>query len=191
MREGVVVIGASLGGLAAIRTVLGALPADFALAVVLVQHRRATEGQDGLREALAAGSRLAVVEAEDKMPLVPGRAHLAPAGYHVLVEQGHLALSTEGPVRHSRPSIDVALESAADSYGERAVAVLLTGSTDEGARGAASVRARGGKVVVQEPASAESPVLPRAAEPVANWIVPLDGVAPVLEEIARLFGKEP
>lgn len=189
MREGLVVMGASLGGLAAIRTVFQSLPADFPLPVVLVQHRRPSE-DDSLREALAARSSLPVVEAEDKMPLEAGRAYLAPAAYHLLVEPGHLALSTEGPVRHSRPSIDVSFESAADAYGPGALAVVLTGSTDDGASGAAHVRARGGKVVAQDPATAESPVLPRAALPVAHWTVALAEVAPVLVEFTRILERK-
>src|SRR5438046_815995 len=106
-----VVVGASLGGLEALRTLLGGLPPDFPAPVAVAQHRR---GRDGpLRNILQEHSALPVVEAEDKLWVETGRVYLAPPDYHLLVEPGHFALSTEGPVTYARPSIDVLFESAA------------------------------------------------------------------------------
>lgn len=87
-----VVIGASWGGLHAIGTVVGGLPGDFAVPVVVVQHRGPDAG-DLLGALLDRQGPLGVTEAEDKAPLRPGCVRVAPAGYHVLVERGHLALS--------------------------------------------------------------------------------------------------
>jgi two-component system chemotaxis response regulator CheB len=174
-----VVIGASLGGLQALQVVLAAMPPDFGVPIAIVQHR--TRSSDTrLRDLLQTVCPLPVVEAEDKELLRPGQVYLAPADYHLLVESAggpargpdpvprgprdpHLALSTEGPVNYSRPSIDVLFESAADVYGSDLVAVVLTGSSDDGARGAARVGQLGGTVLIQDPASAQSATMPAAA----------------------------
>jgi len=160
-RPELVVVGASLGGLKALQQVLAALPRDYRLPIVVVQHRgRAT---DELAEALSTPIDLAVVEAGDKDRLVGGRVYLAPADYHVLIDGDVLALTTEPPVNASRPSIDVLFESAAHHRGAAVVALLLTGASHDGARGAAAVRARGGIVLAQDPATAEAPTMPLAA----------------------------
>jgi two-component system chemotaxis response regulator CheB len=157
-----VAIGASLGGLAALSTVLGALPEGFPAAVAVVQHRRA--GEDSLlAEILARATRLPVREPMDKEPATPGTVYLAPADYHLLVEDGSFALSTEAAVAYARPSIDVLFESAAHAYGRRLVAVLLTASSEDGAAGIAAAAERGGYTVVEDPASAASPIAPLAA----------------------------
>jgi two-component system chemotaxis response regulator CheB len=104
-----------------------------------------------------------VCEAEDKAPIEPGNVYVAPADYHLLIEDGHFALSTDEPVRYSRPSIDVTFVSAADSYAHHTVGVVLTGANADGARGLKRIHDRGGLALVQLPASAESPMMPTAA----------------------------
>ena len=133
----IVALGASLGGLRAVGQVLRGLPAAFDAALVVVQHRRA-EADALLAPLLARGSQLPVCDAEDKQPLRTGHVYVAPSDYHLLVEEDglHLALSTEAPVGHARPSIDVLLESLARSRCPTAVAVLLTGASGDGAWGA-------------------------------------------------------
>src|SRR5205807_2374051 len=142
--------------------VLAGLPTTFGVPVVVVQHRGPEPG-GALVHALAARSALAVAEAHDKDALVPGRVALAPAGYHLLVERGFVALSTGPPERHSRPSINVLFESVADAYGPAAAGVLLTGASDDGAAGLARIREGGGVAVVQDPATAERDTMPLAA----------------------------
>jgi two-component system chemotaxis response regulator CheB len=184
MSVGIVVIGASWGGLHALTHLLGALPASFAAPLVIAQHR-----QPGADELLAGllGSRtaLGVAEAEDKARLSAGCVRLAPAGYHLLVEDGYLALSIDEAVRHSRPSIDVLFDSAARTYRERAVGVVLTGANDDGARGLATLRERGGYAIVQDPDDAEMPDMPRAAlrRAGADAVLPLDAIGPALVEL--------
>lgn len=107
-----VVVGASLGGLHALSTLLRAMPPDFPAAVVIVQHR-AREVDTSLLSVLRHVSTLPLSEAEDKQPLSEGHVYLAPADYHVLIDQRSLALSTDEPVLYARPSIDVLFESAA------------------------------------------------------------------------------
>lgn len=158
----VVVLGASLGGLEALRTVLEGLPGDLDAAVAVVQHRHKTSGA-GLGELLGGATPLPIVEPDDGAPLVNGTIYVAPPDYHLLIERGHVSLSVDDPVRYARPSIDVLFESAVQAYGGSVVAALLTGSNDDGAAGLEAVHRAGGVTIVQDPTTAESAVAPRAA----------------------------
>ena len=158
-----VVVGGSWGGTAAVSTLLGRLTDACRAAIVIALHRAPTTDDKVLVGSLQRHSVLPVVEAEDKLPLAAGHVVLAPADYHVLIEQDHVALSTEAPVRFSRPSIDVLFESAAESWGDRVAAVVLTGANDDGARGVVAVKAAGGMAFVQDPATAERTEMPAAA----------------------------
>jgi two-component system chemotaxis response regulator CheB len=190
MEYSVVGIGTSWGGLAAMTKLLGALPGDFSLPVVVVQHR----GKDSdrlLSELLQDATELKVCEVEDKEPLVPGTVHIAPANYHVLIDAGYLSLTVEEPVRFSRPSIDVMFSSAADTYGSGAIGVVLTGANEDGARGLSHIVKRGGRALVQDPKTAEIPIMPVAAikaVPGAE-ILPLDALAPRLIELSLESAK--
>lgn len=157
----VVAIGASAGGLHAMRRVLEPLPATYPLPIVIVQHR--SRDSELLCELLQEGTRLRVTEATDKMDLRPGEVYVAPPDYHLLVEEGTLALSVDEPVRFSRPSIDVTFESVADSYGMDAIGVVLTGANPDGAAGLRRIVDAGGYGVVQDPDTAEVRVMPRSA----------------------------
>jgi two-component system chemotaxis response regulator CheB len=158
----IVVIGTSWGGLAALRELIHGLPGTLALPIVVVQHRH-KESDSLLATLLQDRTPLCVCEVEDKTPVEPGNIYVAPADYHLLIESGHFSLSTDEPVRFSRPSIDVTMQSAADTYGERAVGVVLTGANADGANGLKRIFDRGGLAVVQTPATAESPTMPAAA----------------------------
>src|SRR5262245_9944040 len=132
MRTGLIAIGTSLGGLNALLSVIRQLPGELPVPIVVVQHRGAVQAT-GFVDLLQRSTALTVVEAEDKTPLKPGVLFVAPADYHLLVEDREsLALSTEAPVRAARPSIDVLFESAADAYGDALVGVLLTGASADG-----------------------------------------------------------
>ncbi|WP_333907455.1 chemotaxis protein CheB [Delftia acidovorans] len=158
-----IVIGGSAGALDALSVVLPTLPASLRASVLVVLHlprdRRSLLGQlFGPRCALP------VREVQDQQWLEPGCLYFAPADYHLLVDSGpRLALSLDAPWHFSRPSIDVLFESAADCYGERLLAVLLSGANEDGAQGMASVHAAGGLAVVQSPDSAAMQTMPRAA----------------------------
>ncbi|MDQ3081605.1 MAG: chemotaxis protein CheB [Gemmatimonadota bacterium] len=158
----IAVVGASWGGLAAISQLLAALPAGFAIPLAVVQHR--SRHADNLLAALLQDiTALRVVDVEDKEPLEPGSVYIAPANYHMLVENGHLSLSTDPQVRFSRPSIDVTFISAADTYQSKTLGIVLTGANDDGARGLEHIVKLGGRAIVQDPATAESPTMPSAA----------------------------
>jgi two-component system chemotaxis response regulator CheB len=186
----IVVIGSSWGGLHAVGEILRGLPGDFPLPVVLVQHR-SESGEDLLAGLLTRRGALDVREAEDKEALCRGCVFVAPRGYHLLVERDHLELSTEAAVRHSRPSIDLALESAADAYGPGVIGVILTGANDDGAAGLAAVRRRGGMTIVQDPATAEVPTMPAAALAAADpqAVVDVGEIAPLLVSLAQAVSR--
>ena len=157
-----VVIGGSAGSVELLLKILPQLPADFAPAVLVCIHAAANTTQ-GLVALLAERTELPVSEAEDKQWVEPGQICLAPGGYHLLVERDRsLSLSLDPPILHARPSIDVLFESAADCYQNRLVSLLLTGASADGARGSLRVRQQGGRVLVQEPASAAVATMPQA-----------------------------
>ena len=162
MGYAIVVVGTSWGGLSAVRELVRALPRAFSLPIVVVQHRH-PDSDHLLSTLLQDSTPLPVSEVEDKAPIVPGGVYLAPADYHLLVEDGHFSLSMDEPVQYSRPSIDVAFASVADVYGRRAAGVVLTGANADGARGLRRIVDRGGLGFVQTPGTAESPTMPAAA----------------------------
>jgi two-component system, chemotaxis family, protein-glutamate methylesterase/glutaminase len=158
----IAVVGTSWGGLAALRALVAALPADLSLPLAIVQHRH-RDSDAMLARFLQGLTSLRVCEVEDKQPVEGGRIFVAPANYHMLVEHGHFSLSLEAPVRYSRPSIDVAMTTAADAFGHRAVGVVLTGGNADGAEGLQRIASSGGMAVVQDPDSAEVRAMPEAA----------------------------
>ena len=192
MSYSVVAIGTSWGGLAALTSLLGGLPADFRIPLVVVQHR-SNDSERLLSQLLQDATDLRVCEIEDKDELTPGTVHLAPANYHVLIEEGYLSLTVEEPVRFSRPSIDVMLTSAADTYRSAAIGVVLTGANEDGARGLAQIAKRGGRALVQDPKTAEIPIMPAAAiraVPTAE-VLQLDSMVSRLIDLSANKAKVP
>jgi two-component system chemotaxis response regulator CheB len=180
----VVVVGTSWGGLAALRGLVETLPPEYDLPTAIVQHRH-KDSDTLLARFLQEHTQLRVCEVEDKQPIEPGGLYIAPANYHMLVEKGCFSLSTEAPVRYSRPSIDVAMTSAAVAYGHRAVGVILTGANADGADGLRRIADVGGMTVIQDPRSAEVKTMPLAAMRVVPTarVFPLQRIAPFLGEL--------
>jgi two-component system, chemotaxis family, protein-glutamate methylesterase/glutaminase len=181
----IVAIGASWGGLHAVGTVLEGLGPGFGAPVVVAQHRSPNDDQGLLPELLARRSGLPVIDGEDKGPLIPGQVIVAPAGYHLLVEDQCVEVSCEDLVQFSRPSIDVLFQSVAEEFGPRAIGVVLTGANGDGARGLAEIQRRGGRTIVQNPETSERSEMPRAAlaalEPDA--VLDLEDIAGHLTEL--------
>jgi two-component system chemotaxis response regulator CheB len=177
-----IVIGASWGGLNAVGEILSALPRELDCAVVVAQHRRGDTADGGLAGLLGLRTRLPVADVEDKSPIERGQVYVAPPDYHLLIEQGYFSLSVDEPVRFARPSIDVLFHSAADTYRERVIGVILTGANEDGAAGLARIKALGGVAVVQDPHSAERHEMPRAALSAthADAVLPLAEIGPFL-----------
>jgi two-component system chemotaxis response regulator CheB len=176
-----IVVGGSLGGMKALRTVLQDLPGSFSMPIAVVLHRH-KDSDDSLVSILQQGINLQVKEVVDKDSIRTGHVYISPSDHHLLVEPMYFSLSTDEPVQYARPSIDVLFESAADVFGDKVIAVILTGANHDGARGAAAIRRRGGRVIVQEPLTAECAVMPAAA----LETVPGADVLPA-EEIAQLL----
>jgi two-component system, chemotaxis family, protein-glutamate methylesterase/glutaminase len=189
-RYDAVAIGVSTGGLRALDIILRGLPADYPLPLLIVQHidRDARGGLAGLLDARCA---LTVKEADDQDEIVPGTAYLAPANYHLLVEnRRRLSLSVDPPVSFARPSIDVLFESASDVFGSRLIGIVLTGANFDGSEGLKRVKARGGLAIVQEPTDAEAAQMPRAALAATevDHVVALGRIGPLLNELASPSG---
>jgi len=182
-----VVIGVSAGGLDALRSILPRLPEKFPVPVIVVQHRKAG-GDDFFAEYLDQRCAMRVKEAEEKEEATPGTIYLAPADYHLLLEDDRsFSLTLESRVRFSRPSIDVLFESAADVYGRRLIGIVLTGASDDGSRGLAAIKKRGGLALVQDPATAEVETMPKAAIKAApiDFVLPLSAIGPFLANLYK------
>ncbi len=172
-------IGTSWGGLDALSRLLGGLPDDVHQPIVIAQHRAPDSAEDAFARLLGHHTRRLVSDPDDKTPLEQDRVYLAPPDYHVLIEDGHLALSTDAPVQFARPSIDVLFESAADAYRERVIGIVLTGANADGAAGLARIKGRGGVAVVQDPDTSVRRAMPDAAlaATVADAVLPLEEIA--------------
>ena len=203
-----IVVGASAGGIPALRRLLGALPADLPAAVLITLHQGRLAGR--LDEILRAATALPVAFVSDDVPLEPGRVYLAPPDRHLIV-LGDVAQVTTGPREmRARPAINPLFRTAAASRGSRVLAVQLTGMLDDGVAGLEAVRRCGGLVLVQDPADAEYPEMPQAAigagevdhvgsiESIAGWlrerVTEVAPPSPIPEDVAleaRLSTAEP
>lgn len=186
-RPQAIVIGSSAGALAALSSILPALPAGFTLPVIGVVHLP-SDRRSILAELLQRKCRVPVREAEDKEPIEVGTVYFAPPDYHLLVETDKtLSLSSDEPVLFSRPSIDVLFESAADAYGCGLTGIVLTGANQDGAKGLRAVVAAGGAAIVQNPRGAFAAAMPEAAIEMcpSAQILSLDAIAHYLQEIGR------
>lgn len=179
-----VTIGVSTGGVSALKLVLGALPADFPVPVLITTHI-APESDDGLALLLNTLCPIRVKEADEQETISAGTVYLAPANYHLLVERGGaLALSVDPPVNFARPSVDVLFDSAADVYGPALIGVIMTGAGSDGSSGLLKIKNRGGVTIIQEPSDAEMDSMPRSAMKLqkADYVV-------LLKEIPGLLLK--
>src|SRR5262249_57973721 len=160
---GLVVIGASAGGIEALSTVLGTLPADCTVPSGVAQHLDPRQPSH-LAEILAQPSTLPVRTVTDREPLAPGVVFVVPADRHVEITDGHLRLLDDTRSR-PKPSINLLFSSAARAFGERLIAVILTGTGSDGADGAREVKAYGGTVIVENPETAAYPSMPASLAP--------------------------
>ncbi|WEK46422.1 MAG: chemotaxis protein CheB [Candidatus Andeanibacterium colombiense] len=158
-----VAIGASAGAVQTLLKILPALPAGYPVPVFIVVHVP-PDRENALVTLFAAKCPLPVKEAEDKEHAAPGVIYFAPSDYHLLVEADRsLALALDEQVNHSRPAIDVLLESAADTYRAGLVGIVMTGANHDGAAGLRAVAAAGGIAIVEDPDTAETSIMPASA----------------------------
>jgi len=178
----IVAIASSAGGLQALNMVIGKLPAGFPVPVLVVQHLDPRH-ETVIADILARRTELSVKLAEQGEVAKPAVVYIAPPDRHLLVEEdGRLALTVSELVHFVRPSADLLFESVAGSYGPKAIACVLTGSGSDGAMGVGAVKARGGTVIVQDPANAEFSGMPEAAVATGevDFVLGLDEIAPVI-----------
>lgn len=183
-RPELVVVGGSAGAVEVLQRLMSKLTTSFAPAMAVVLHLP-PDSRAVLHELLAAPSRPPMKVAEDKEPIAAGTVYFAAPGYHLLAESdGTFALSLDELVHFSRPSIDVLFETAAEAYGDRVLGIILTGANPDGAEGLRAIGQAGGATVIQQPASAEVPIMPQAALAACP-----DGHVADVEAIARLLAS--
>ena len=170
----VVVVGGSAGSLGPLQELTAALPAGLPASVAVTVHV-GEHARSRLPWLLSRSGPLPAAHAETGDRLQPGRIYVAPPGCHLLLSDGVAELSNGPRVNHTRPAVDVMFASAARWFGDRVVAVVLSGSLDDGAVGAALVAQAGGLVVAQEPGEAAQPSMPRAALAAAPGATALPG----------------
>ena len=158
-----VVIGGSTGSIDVLLQVLPALHSPLPFALIIVVHRKNT-ADSTLANLLALKTRIPVREVDDKDPVLPGHIYLAPADYHLLLEQDEtFSLDDSEKVHYSRPAIDVTFESAADVFGPALVGILLSGANADGTIGLRAIKQAGGATVVQQPDTAQVAYMPQQA----------------------------
>lgn len=159
----IVAIAASAGGVSALTLILGGLPEDFGAIVVIVQHVDPRH-RSLMPQVIGRRSKLPVWHAEHGMELLPQHAYLAPPDQHLLVNSdATVTLAHTELVNFVRPSADLMFESVAAAYGERAIAVVLTGTGHDGSMGVTAIKQRGGTVIAQDEGSSEFFGMPSAA----------------------------
>lgn len=182
-----VAIGVSTGGVTALKQILGALPADFPIPVLVVAHI-APDSDDGLAVLLDTLCPIRVKEADEREVVTSGTVYLAPANYHLLMERGgRLALSIDPPANFARPSVDVLFESAAEVCCPGLIGVILTGAGSDGSKGLLKIKSSGGVTIVQDPADAAMDSMPASALELhkADHIVRLDEIPGLLTRLVQ------
>jgi len=182
-----VVIGASAGGLPALVTVLESLPAELPMTVLVVVHS-SPDRPSGLVDVLNRRSNYPVAYARDGVKIAQGHVYVAPPDFHLTTEDGHLAVRRGPRENRFRPAVDPLFRSAAESHGERVIAIVLSGYLHDGTHGLAAVKRHGGVAIVQSEADALVPEMPAsAASAVAvDYVIAASEMAHV---IAGLVGK--
>ncbi|HEX2874714.1 MAG TPA: chemotaxis protein CheB [Polyangiaceae bacterium] len=189
LRRDIVCMGASTGGVLALRQILAQLPGDFPAAVFVVQHQAEVAGSE-LARILGADCALRVVDALHGDLIERGRVYIAPADNHLMVREGRVEVLRLARENGFRPAVNPLFRSAAEAYRSRVVAVVLTGALDCGTAGLLSVKANGGVAVAQDPDSAACRDMPENAirAGVVDHIVPLSRMAALLSDLTRQGG---
>ena len=187
MKKELIVIGGSAGSVDVVMNMVPQLPAIYPSAVVIVLHRKSMQ-DDLLLQLLQQRSKITVKEVVTNEPILPGIVYLAPPDYHLLIENDRtLTLDCSEKINHSRPSIDVTMESASDAYGNNLTGILLTGANKDGADGMKAIMDQGGHIIIQNPENAEVATMPQAAVDLTNGVV-MD-IPDITELLTRLNGN--
>lgn len=184
--DDLVVVGSSAGGIGALSTLVGTLNKSFPAPIVIAQHLD-PQRPSHLGSILERRSILPIVVVSEHEPtkLEGGKIYVVPANRHVKINDGHVHLEVDQADR-PKPSVDLLLSSAAESYGEHLIAVILTGSGSDGAAGAVDVKNGGGVVIIQNPQTAAYPSMPLSLPPTAvDHVVEMEQIGPLLYDILK------
>ncbi len=158
-----IIIGGSAGSFQIVSRILSEIPESFRIPIILCLHRLKSVNS-GFVEALSINSVNTIVEPYDKEAIKPGLVYLAPSNYHLYINPDfHFNLSTEEPVNHSRPSINISFKSAAEAYKDKLIGIILSGANNDGSFGLNSIKENGGITIVQNPSEAQVQTMPLAA----------------------------
>ena len=183
-----VTIAASAGGIAALRTVLAALPRDLPAAIIVLLHRPATHGEGYLKPILAAVAPLPVVTADENQDVQPGVIYVARPDRHLTISKAKRFAYVDGTrIRYLLSSANPLFASAAHAFGARVVGVVLTGSGQDATDGVQAVKSRGGRVIAQDPATARYGSMPQSAVDTGavDYVLPLDAIGAAITAIVR------
>lgn len=181
-------MGVSSGGLNAMKILFSLLPVNFGVPIILVQHISARSDNQWIN-LLNGKTNLHIKEADEKEKIETGNIYVAPANYHLMIEKNKtFSLTIDERVNFARPSIDVMFESAAETYRDKLIGVVLTGSNNDGTKGIKRIQEYGGLTIVQDPQTAESPYMPASAIAAIkpDYILPLEDIIKLLLKITRV-----
>lgn len=181
----IVVVGASAGGMAALKQLVAQLPEDFPAPVFIVNHMGMHTSGEALVNVLDASGRLSCGHAHDQQVFKRGHIYVAPSDQHMLVDEEKILITKGARENRSRPAIDPLFRSAAVAYGNRVIGIILTGYLDDGTSGMMAIKRCGGVCIAQDPEDAAYPDMPRAviANVGADHCLPIAGMGPLLSEL--------
>jgi two-component system chemotaxis response regulator CheB len=183
-----ITIAASAGGIPALKTLVASLPHDLPAAIVVLQHRMPEPTESYLNTILGRAGNLPVVAATEGGPIEPGRIYVPRSDLHVTVTPDKCFSYVDGRrIKHLRSSANPLFESAAETYQNRLLAIVLTGHGSDATDGVQTVKAHGGVVIAQDPASAEHRGMPQAAidSGAVDFVLPLESIGQAVNAIVR------
>ncbi len=180
-----IVIGSSAGGLHALKTLFKGLKPGFNIPIIIAQHL-SPHSENYMAQFLDQLNTIKVKEADEREKIKAGYAYIAPPNFHLLIENDRtFSLTVEEKVYYARPSIDILFETAADVFHQKLIGIILTGANHDGANGIKKIQLFGGFTIAQNPGSAESDAMPKAAIKTGNVlkIMELDEIADFLNSL--------
>jgi len=187
MQYEAIVIGVSAGGMNALKFIFSVLPSGFSIPIIIVQHVSALSDNDCIK-LLNDKSNLTIKEADEKEKIETGNVYIAPANYHLMIENDKtFSLTIDEYVNFARPSIDVLFESAAEAYKNKLIGIVLTGANNDGTKGIKRIKECGGLAIIQDPKTAESSTMPASAiaaiQP--DYILSLEKIVQLLVKLTQ------